>query len=297
MKRGLVLSGGGVKGAYSVGVLLTLDKEYDYIAGISVGAILAFQLAHHKKTKEGAEELLDLWKRIKSPSDIIRVFKAWPPNRTWTGPLQYFFTDGIFCADPLRKLLDGIYKPEKIKEAGKELHIGYVDKNTGDYLEANENTPDLVDYVLASASFPVGMQSVKKNGRVMSDGGHITMTPIRQAIEAGCTEIDIVLTAPFENMGVVDSEKMKSLWQSTARTLEIMTSILWKKDLKECHRINNFLKQGIQSDKFSIIDVTIYAPQRNFPYFPLDFHPDKIAFMIDEGAKCKPMSLEKYIEG
>ena len=64
MKIGLVLSGGGAKGAYQAGVvkaLSELDTQVDMVAGASIGALNAAILASSSSLKEGAEKMEELW--------------------------------------------------------------------------------------------------------------------------------------------------------------------------------------------------------------------------------------------
>jgi len=91
-RTGLVLSGGGARGAYEAGVLSLLydevlpelgrDFEFDVIAGTSVGAIHAGFVAatSHFKPEERAQELRDIWGSMSldqvlrvSPRDLVEV--------------------------------------------------------------------------------------------------------------------------------------------------------------------------------------------------------------------------------
>ena len=59
-KLGLVLEGGGVKGAYQVGVLLAIRElgvEFDGVTGTSIGAINGALYL-----EGGYDKLLDVWK-------------------------------------------------------------------------------------------------------------------------------------------------------------------------------------------------------------------------------------------
>lgn len=83
--RILVLRGGGVHGAYEAGALQAMienldpiDYAYDYISGVSVGAINAAILANFEKGQEakGLEKLQQLYVDVSnSISDIMTV---WP---------------------------------------------------------------------------------------------------------------------------------------------------------------------------------------------------------------------------
>jgi predicted acylesterase/phospholipase RssA len=48
MKKGLIISGGGAFGAYGVGTLASLNKDYDIVAGISTGALMGSLVALKK---------------------------------------------------------------------------------------------------------------------------------------------------------------------------------------------------------------------------------------------------------
>lgn len=63
-KLGLVLEGGGVKGAYQVGALLAIRElgvEFDGVTGTSIGAINGALYL-----EGGYDKLLDVWKQIKT---------------------------------------------------------------------------------------------------------------------------------------------------------------------------------------------------------------------------------------
>lgn len=67
MKTGLVLSGGGAKGAYQVGVmkaLLEKNVAIDCISGASIGALNGSILASAPDLKTGVERLEEVWGRL-----------------------------------------------------------------------------------------------------------------------------------------------------------------------------------------------------------------------------------------
>ena len=65
MKRALVLSGGGAKGAWQAGVIDSLIRRgsrWDIFAGVSVGALNAALLAQYAHPfDDGLAKLQDLW--------------------------------------------------------------------------------------------------------------------------------------------------------------------------------------------------------------------------------------------
>lgn len=80
MKVGLVLSGGGAKGAYHVGVINALHElgaQVDAIAGASIGALNAAILASAGSLKEGGEHLESLWLELANTSPLHPNFPAY----------------------------------------------------------------------------------------------------------------------------------------------------------------------------------------------------------------------------
>jgi NTE family protein len=74
----IVLTGGGARAAYQIGLLRGLarrlpDLHFDIITGISAGAINASMLASHPGTlAEAAEELTEMWSGLKT-EEVFRV--------------------------------------------------------------------------------------------------------------------------------------------------------------------------------------------------------------------------------
>jgi len=72
-RTGLVLSGGGAKGAYQIGVvkaLLKLDAKIDLISGASIGALNGAVLACSPCLSEGVERLETLWNKLAESSPM-----------------------------------------------------------------------------------------------------------------------------------------------------------------------------------------------------------------------------------
>lgn len=80
MKVGLVLSGGGAKGAYHVGVVKALYEvgaRVDAVAGASIGALNGAILAAAPSLQEGAVRLETLWMDLASTSPLKLNFPAY----------------------------------------------------------------------------------------------------------------------------------------------------------------------------------------------------------------------------
>ncbi|HEV8244352.1 MAG TPA: patatin-like phospholipase family protein, partial [Polyangiaceae bacterium] len=89
LKTGLVLSGGGMRGAYEVGVVAGIIEVlsahglhaplFDIVSGTSVGAINATYLAAHSHCPDYAiGQLASIWKSLKlSEHAKVRPFGLW----------------------------------------------------------------------------------------------------------------------------------------------------------------------------------------------------------------------------
>lgn len=74
LKVGLVLSGGGAKGAYQVGVIKALSElgaQVDAISGASIGALNGAILASSPSLAEGAKRLEEVWLTLAKSSPLV----------------------------------------------------------------------------------------------------------------------------------------------------------------------------------------------------------------------------------
>lgn len=73
LRVGLVLSGGGAKGAYQVGVVKALSElgaQVDAVAGASIGALNGAILASSRSLDEGARRLDEVWRLLAETSPL-----------------------------------------------------------------------------------------------------------------------------------------------------------------------------------------------------------------------------------
>lgn len=293
--RALVLSGGGRKGAFQVGVLSELltglqTIEYDYMAGTSVGALNVAKLAHAPKNclRYEVEKLKKLWLDIAGNED---VWKHW----FFFGRAAGAWKDSFYNSAPLRKLLEKHIDPAVVraasKEAGRQLRFGVVGVGSGEYAEVTEDEEDLVTWILASSAFPGFLLPQEANGDLWVDGGARRITPLKGAIDAGCTHIDCIITSPRRT-------KPKSLddnWLGTKRsgvtialrTIELMMDELYLRDIKICEIYNQVAEAHPDFGK-KVITLRVFEPPESLDDTAtdsLEFGPEHIRYMIEEGRK------------
>lgn len=232
-KIGLVLSGGGARGAAHAGVIKVLHElqiPIDYIAGVSMGAVVGGLYASGMEP----EELVALTR----DSNWIDFYTDRPPraSRSFrrksadTGFLIDFdvglstnglqFPKGIIQGQKfelaLRRWLMPVVSVEKFDELPIPFRAIATDITTGEMvvLEAG----DLPSAIRASMSVPGVFIPVEIDDRVLVDGGIANNLPIDVVREMGA---DIVIAV---NVGfpLLDAEDLNSAFNITSQMLNVL---------------------------------------------------------------------------
>jgi NTE family protein len=163
MKVGLVLSGGGAKGAYQVGVLKALRElgtRIDAVSGASIGALNGAILASSPSLEAGVERLEELWSTLaeRSPLDmnipgylslllsaglkfqgagavdlLSRLTRRLVERAGVKLPAYLdFFDAGLLCDKPLQQLMDQYLTTENLP-GGIPLYISVYKSMGGIY--------------------------------------------------------------------------------------------------------------------------------------------------------------------
>lgn len=195
--RILVLRGGGVHGAYEVGAIKafveTLDpieRAYDYISGVSVGALNTAIMAKYGIGDEaaGVEELLNVY-RNHLISDYL---EAWPLVL-----VRALTRNSIMDVSKAFEFFDKVIGSEPFKRK-----ISYLSVNTANsqVVIFDETTPLAVrnKAVFSSASIPGIFPPVEIDGMFLNDGGVAINAsvgdPIRRCLEEeGVSQSDIIV--------------------------------------------------------------------------------------------------------
>lgn len=265
--RALVLSGGGVKGAFEAGVILALAERgftWNVMAGVSAGALNAAFMAQFAPADQlyGASELVKLWHSV-ADKDIK---KRWFPF----GKLHALSKGGLFNTEPLHVLIKKHLDPKKLATSGVELAIGAVSLNTGVYKYVGATTPDIDKWVLASSAFPVAFPPVEIDGELWVDGGIRDCTPITDVLTYNPQEIDVVVAGPLgANLSLTDTGR--NPLNIALRCASIMSDEVFNTDLAKVNQNLLFLHQPPLDAKL--------------PDDVLTFDPEVIKSLIDLGYK------------
>ena len=209
MKKALVISGGGSKGAFAGGVaqylMKTKKKEYDMFLGTSTGSLMVSHLALGM-----VDELKELYTSVNqkaifsnSPFKIKLVHGEKVISVRHTNTLWNFINGRKTFGESknLRKLIKKkitkeIY--EEIRSKNKEVvvTVSNLTANQIEYKSILECAyDDFCDWIWGSCNYVPFMSLLEKNHCQYADGGFGSLIPIREAIERGATEVDAIILA------------------------------------------------------------------------------------------------------
>ncbi|MDZ7588649.1 MAG: patatin-like phospholipase family protein [Parasphingorhabdus sp.] len=301
----VVLSGGGAKGAFQVGVLDELitrrGVRVDIFAGVSTGAIQALGGA-----MDDMPGLLNEWLTINGNGDIYR-------KRPLGAASALFGAHSLYDAGRLKSKLVAYADPAKIRRAKRKLRVGTVSLASGKYVDIDENNPDIGQWVYASSAQPPFFQPLETrdaNGVVEQwvDGGVRDVTPLSSAMALKPRALLVILAsppAPTPQPG----KTYGNLIDIGLRAVGIQTSEVAANDTGNAMLINDLVaaREGqfhqlmnlgltaaqiaqamapldLQLARYSFAPVRIIAPDAGFAApDTLDFNPAKIRAAIEAG--------------
>jgi predicted patatin/cPLA2 family phospholipase len=180
--KALILSAGGLKGAYDAGVAAALcrqlgNKYFDAIYMTSVGAFAGtFYAANQPDTIENT------WRNYVCGNQLVNYFN---PLRD-RDILDTEYLIEIFKNEKSFLNLDTIFS------SGVKLNYVVTNLKTDlvEYLVPTKE--NIFDVLLAASAMPIAHRPVKINGIEYTDGAIINPLPIQKALDDGHTEIVVI---------------------------------------------------------------------------------------------------------
>lgn len=264
MTHALVASGGASHGAWQLGYARRFSELYpDFnpaiFCGTSVGGLFAAFAGMQPNFSEAMVAYEDFWRtQVHKTSDI---YKPWWPS--WLGSLAYIpalWKGSAFDASPLRKLIQKRFDAERLRLSGKKVRLTSVDLLTSELRTHTERT--IIDWkpVYATAVYPLGfdMQLLDDEG-LHTDGGVREIAPLKTAIDAGATAIDVLATTPRDMPRWVDAEGPLRLLQRGLRVLSILSDEILDNDIRQCLEVNSRVQAGLDR-QHRYIHVRVHRP-------------------------------------
>ena len=223
----LILSGGGARASYQVGVLQAvadilphLHNPFPIICGASAGAINAAVLAAHPGSyRNAALDLANTWRNL----EIDQVLRTgwWPLCSGLGKVVASIFNEGIsrnrplalLDNSPLRALLTHLISLDNLEkkiaagdlEALSITAMGYNSGESVSFFQGNTALPGwrryrrvgvpatiTIDHLLASSAIPTIFPTVKLSKEYFSDGAMRQMAPISSALHLGANRVFII---------------------------------------------------------------------------------------------------------
>jgi len=228
-KTGLILTGGGARAAYQVGVLkavrellpLPEKNPFPILCGTSAGAINAATLAVFASNFDVAVgNLLEVWENFhvrqvyrSDPVGIARVGARWlaammllartsPVSLLDNSPLSEMLSRNLDFARIQENIDNGCLYAVSITCSGYSSGQSVSFYQGGPDAEAWERTqrigaamPLRVEHLMASAALPFIFPAVKINREYFGDGSMRQIAPISPALHLGADRILVVSTA------------------------------------------------------------------------------------------------------
>jgi len=280
-KVGLILSGGGARAAYQIGVLKAISElmpqdepnPFPVICGTSAGAINSAALViYGANFRDAIARLLTIWRNFHVHhvfrSDTLGIFKS---GAHW---LTAFFLGGLgkrnpaslLDRTPLSKLLNKYMPCERIPaalESGVAESIAitassYVSgKSVIFYQSSRQITPwyrarrygreeQITDsHLMASSAIPFIFSAIKIGNEYFGDGSMRQTAPISPVLHLGADKVLVigVTNSDIETGVGSDNPEYPSLAQIAGHILNSIFLDSMEADLERLHRINSTLSK------------------------------------------------------
>lgn len=195
---GLVLAGGGAKGAYQMGAwkaLREMNIRFDAIAGVSIGSINGALIA-----QDDFDKAMEMWQSV-SIDKGVNITESLPDpdnlfsKKNWGALFKEVIKKGGIDASPMGSYIHNYIDEAKIRE--KKIPLGIVTVQLNQKASGLElfidDIPEgeLIDYLLASSSIPL-VTNIGPEGEKYLDGGVYDNTPVMTLRKRGYNKLIVI---------------------------------------------------------------------------------------------------------
>ncbi|MBQ6696435.1 MAG: patatin family protein [Lachnospiraceae bacterium] len=275
-QAGLILEGGGMKGAYTTGVLdFFLEKgiEFSSVYGVSAGAI--HMCSYLSKQKERS----------------INIGLKYGSDKRYCSIWSLLFTGDLFNVKTCYDLVPNKWEPfdhETYEKYPGKAYAVVTNIETGkpEYLRVKECRQGL-QKVRASASLPLVSRNVEIDGKLYLDGGCSDSIPIAKSVMDGNAKNVVILTKevgyvrkPATKLGL-----LKLRYRKYPKLVEAM-----QKRHTSYNNTMEYLTRLQESGKAFIIQ-----PQKPNEVGRLEKDPEKLRALYREGYEDAAACYEEMI--
>ena len=288
LKVGLVLGGGGAKGAAEVGVLKYIEKSgipIDYIAGTSIGSIVgalysvgyrADELDSMFHSQEWLSLLSDrdqsLRGQVLTTRDSVTYLFGFPVKRPKSKSPNHTRTIGLSRGDKLVSLFDNMLNlPDSINFDKLPIPFRCVAVDIRSFQEIILSSGNLPKAMRASMAIPGVFKPVESDNMLLVDGGLLNNLPVDVVRAMGA---DVVIAIDL-TQNKHEDKKVKATAEDLADDKGLMKVLGWLVGRPDLNKYQN---------NNSNVDVYINPDLKGFG--AADFKANKIDKMIAQGEKA-----------
>ena len=318
-RSGLVLSGGGSRGAYQAGVLKAageiadgagIEWPFKIITGLSAGALNCAHLASSKvDLTTASSELASVWADLTADrvfrtdaASISVIGGRWLSGLISGGVTRSKRPDSLVDTKPLYDLISSRLDPNIIDQniASGRLYAACVSATeyaTSRGVSFIHGHPDIelwrkarsmalaqrfrVEHIMASAAIPMLFPAVKIGQRHYGDGCLRNLTPLLPAIEMGATRLFVV--GVRREMQIDEAPRPGSEGASAGRVLSVILNAVMmdglESDLEYLGRINRIVSEVDANE----------SRYRQIPFLMIRPSKDIAAIAIEHASAMPPL--------
>ena len=265
---GIVLGGGGAKGAAEVGALKALDEigvKADFVVGTSMGAVIGALYAAGYSAKEIEKMLLhEDWMWLYSKEKMFQI----NDERSFLG-----LVSGPYFREQMDKALS-----EKGAHLFRHIQTPFAcvttDLSNHEFKEVDISEGVVAEAVRISMAFPVpGNAPINMDGMSLADGGMVNNLPVNVARDSG--KADIIIA--------IDLQQEDNEFDLGIPTLGVITK--WFNTRPDIpRRLKN------------IDDADVYIHPDLKDYSIKDYEPHRLSQMIDSGYKATMAHYDELVK-
>jgi len=297
-KLGLVLTGGGARGAYQAGVLSAVAEmayeegrkfPFPIITGMSTGAINSVLLASaiEEDYRKSFDHLENLWATIHSEdiyktnaSSILKNIFKWLFVLSTGGIGNQNVNLALLNTRPLRKFLVKNSDFKKIQEKIKEefflglgmTAVSYESGHSTTFFQGCKQFKEWdrhqrvgvrtklgIPHVMASSAIPLIFPSVGLNKQFYGDGSLRNLSPLSPAIHLGADKLFVIGVTSADSKTPIRSLPTLGKIMSVLMDSIFLDSIHY--DMERLERINQIV--GSTDDNFKKIETFVINPSED----------------------------------
>jgi len=328
-KTALILSGGGARAAYQVGVLKAfadiLPKEtgnpFPIICGTSAGAINAAALAiYSAQFREAISRLVYVWGNFHvhhvfsaSFGGLSKSFSHWM-LALMAGGMGKFNPSALLDRSPLEKLLDHYLPFERVQDAIDAGRIHALSLTASSYstghsvaffqghesIDAWERTRRLgrrtelnIHHLMASSAIPIVFGPEEIDGEFYGDGTMRQTAPLSSALHLGADKILVIGVKHAETQTNANTRyQQPSLGEITGNVLDSIFLDNIDMDVERLQRINRTMESIPDRHRPDQTDTTLRQVDI------LSISPSQDLFRIaQKHAALMPLSMRFFLRG